>query len=51
MHLDDFSQVFEAENRSHARIQIRATLIAPRASQRLLGLWGARTAPRDVVSG
>lgn len=37
VHLDDFSQVFEAENRSHARIQIRATLIAPRASQRLLG--------------
>ena len=30
VHLDDFSQVFEAENRSHARIQIRA-------SQRLLG--------------
>ena len=37
VHLDDFSQIFEAENRSHARIQIRATLIAPRASQRLLG--------------
>ena len=37
VHLDDFSQIFEAENRSRARIQIRATLIAPHASQRLLG--------------
>ena len=37
VHLDDFSQIFESEKQSQARVQLRATLIAPQASPRLLG--------------
>ncbi|RRD58272.1 hypothetical protein EII20_03360 [Comamonadaceae bacterium OH2545_COT-014] len=37
VHLDEFSQVFDAPGQSHARLRLRATAIAPQAAQRLLG--------------
>lgn len=37
LHLDEFSQVFDAPGQSHALLRLRATALAPRAAQRLLG--------------